>query len=60
VQKKFEIGGGTAMVYCFGASGYSDIFADAVRLTAKLSDDPFSSNDEIERYCLRAHDEPLN
>lgn len=60
VQKKFKIGGGVAMVHCFGASGYSDIFSDAVRLTAKLSDDPFSSNDAIERYCLRGHDKPLN
>lgn len=60
VQKKFEIGGGSAKVHCFGASGYSDIFADAVRLTVKLSDDPSSSSDTIERYCLRANDEPLN
>jgi hypothetical protein len=60
VQSKFKIGDGSAMVHCFGASGYSDIFADAARLTVKLSDDPLSNNDEIERYCLRGGTKSLN
>ena len=33
VQDKFPIGNGTAVVHCFGASGYSDIFSDAARIT---------------------------
>jgi hypothetical protein len=60
VQSKLTVGGGTAVVHCFGASGYSDIFADAARLTVKLSDDPFSSSDAIERYCLVGPTKPLN
>ena len=60
VQAKFDIGGGTARVYCFGASGYSDIFADAARLTIKLSNDPFSNDDDIVRHCLAGPDLPLN
>lgn len=59
-QSRFEIGGGTTEVYCFGASGYSSVFADAVRMNVKLTDDPFSSNDEVERYCLRSPSMPLN
>ncbi|MCC6953589.1 MAG: hypothetical protein IT290_05685 [Deltaproteobacteria bacterium] len=60
VQQKFSILAGSAKVYCFGASGYSEIFADAARMTVKLSDDPFSNNDDIARYCLAGPDVPLN
>ena len=60
VQSRFKIGGGVAEMHCFGASGYSDIFADAARMTVKLSDDPFSNNDDIERYCLAGPTVPLN
>jgi len=60
VQNRFYVANETAEVHCFGASGYSNIFADAVRLTAKLSDDPFSNNDDIERYCLNSGEESLN
>ena len=60
VQSRFKIGGGVAEMHCFGASGYSDIFADASRMTVKLSDDPFSNNDDIERYCLAGPTVPLN
>ena len=60
VQSKFPIAAGTALVHCFGASGYSDIFADASRLTIKNSDNPFSNDDDIDRYCLIAGDQPLN
>lgn len=60
VQDRFPIAGGAAEVHCFGASGYSDIFKDVVRITAKITNDPFSSNDEIERYCLVSGAKPLN
>lgn len=60
VQDKFLIAGGTARVHCFGASGYSDLFKDVVRVTIKLTDDPNSSDDEIERLCLVAGNKPLN
>ncbi len=60
VQSSFIIGQGAAKVNCFGASGYDPIFADAVRLTVKLSDDPFSNDDDIERYCLNGPTNPLN
>lgn len=60
VQDKFVVAGGTAMVHCFGASGYSEIFNDAVRMTLKLSDVPNSSEDPLERYCLYSGDLPLN
>jgi len=60
VQDKFDIAGGTARIYCFGASGYSDLFSDVVRMTIKLSDDPFSSDDDIDRICLYSGSEPLN
>ncbi len=60
VQSKFLVGFDSAMVHCFGASGYSDIFSDAVRLTVKLNDDPFSNDDDIERYCLAGPTLPLN
>lgn len=60
VQDKFRIANDTAVVHCFGASGYSELFSDVVRMTIKLSDDPFSNNDDIDRICLIAGDEPLN
>jgi hypothetical protein len=60
VQDKFEIANGTAKVYCFGASGYSDLFSDVVRVTIKLSDNPFSNDDDIDRLCLISGDKPLN
>ena len=60
VQDKFKIGDGTAMVHCFGASGYSELFADAARLTVKLEDVPNASSDPLERFCLRSGDLPLN
>ncbi len=60
VQDKFRILDGNAMVHCFGSSGYSDLFSDVVRMTIKLSDDPFSSNDDIDRICLVSGDKPLN
>jgi len=60
VQDKFDIAAGTARVYCFGASGYSDLFSDVVRVTIKLSDDPFSNDDDIDRMCLVSGDTPLN
>jgi hypothetical protein len=60
VQNSFEIAGGTARVHCFGDSGYSTNFADVVRMTIKLSDSPFSSDDDIERHCLYAGNKPLN
>ncbi len=59
-QDRFYIGGGVAEIYCFGESGYSEIFADAARLTVKLTDDPNSSEDEIERFCLHGATLPLN
>lgn len=60
VQDKFSIGNGTAVVHCFGASGYSDIFSDAARLTFKLADAPNSTDDPLERHCLYSGDRPLN
>ena len=60
VQDKFLTPDGSARVHCFGASGYSDIFADVVRVTIKNSDDPFSSDDDIDRLCLVSGSDPLN
>lgn len=60
VQEKFPIANGTAIVHCFGASGYSDLFSDVVRVTIKNSDDPFSNDDDIDRLCLVSGSEPLN
>ena len=60
VQDKFDIANGAARVYCFGASGYSDLFSDVVRVTIKLSDDPFSNDDDIDRMCLISGSDPLN
>jgi hypothetical protein len=60
VQDKFTTPDGTAVVHCFGASGYSELFKDVVRATIKNSDDPNSSNDDIDRLCLVSGDKPLN
>ncbi len=61
VQDAFPLmEGGGARVHCLGASGYSELFSDVVRMTVKLSDDPFSNDDDIERFCLISGDEPLN
>lgn len=47
-------------VYCFGDSGYSDLFKNASRLTVKLADIPNSTNDPIARLCLKSPRRPLN
>jgi hypothetical protein len=60
VQESFPTPDGSAVVHCFGASGYSTLFRDVVRATIKITDDPNSSDDEIERLCLIAGDTPLN
>lgn len=62
VQKKFRIGSGKdkGILHCLGASGYSSLFSRVVRITAKLSDAPDSSNDPIVRWCLRKSTLPLN
>ena len=61
VQESFPLfPGGGAKVNCLGASGYSELFADVTRLTIKITDDPFSSDDEIDRICLSGGDIPLN
>jgi hypothetical protein len=60
VQEKIIVAGGAAVVHCFGASGYSSIFSDVVRVTIKNSDDPFSSDDDIDRLCLVSGSKPLN
>jgi hypothetical protein len=60
VQDKFLIADDTARVHCFGASGYSELFSDVVRVTIKNSDNPFSNDDDIDRLCLVSGSEPLN
>lgn len=63
VQNYFTITNGidyVAKVHCFGASGYDPIFADAARLTVKITNDPNGSSDELERYCLNGPAVPLN
>jgi hypothetical protein len=61
VQESFPLfPTGGAKVNCLGASGYSELFADVTRMTIKLTDDPFSSDDEIDRMCLSGGDIPLN
>lgn len=59
-QSRFLAADETIEVNCFGESGYSPLFADATRLTIKLTDDPFSNDDQLERYCLSGPDVPLN
>lgn len=60
VQDKFAILDGAAIVHCFGASGYSELFSDAVRLTIKLENVPNSNDDPLLRVCLSSGDLPLN
>lgn len=60
VQDSFLVANGTARVHCFGASGYSDIFSDAARVTFKLADAPNSTDDPLERHCLYSGRRPLN
>lgn len=60
VQRSFATPDGSAMVHCFGASGYSILFEDVVRATIKLTDDPNSNDDDIDRLCLISGDLPLN
>lgn len=60
VQDKFSIADGSAVVHCFGASGYSELFSDVVRVTIKNSDNPTSNDDDIDRLCLVSGSEPLN
>lgn len=47
-------------IHCLGASGYSSLFGDVVRITAKLSDTPNSNKDPLVRWCLKQPDLPLN
>lgn len=58
VQSRFSIAEDTE-IHCFGASGYSDLFADVARLTVKIGG-PGVGDEEIERYCLNGPDLPLN
>ncbi len=62
VQKRFvvEHEDGDAEVHCLGASGYSTLFKRVVRMTAKLSDVPNSTNDPLARWCLEGPAVPLN
>lgn len=60
VQQQFVVADGTIRFFCFGEPGYSEIFSDVARMTVKLTDDPFSSEDDIERYCLESPELPLN
>jgi hypothetical protein len=62
VQERFESENvaGDADVHCLGASGYSGLFEDVRRITAKLADKPGSTNDPLARWCLIGPDKPLN
>ena len=62
VQKTIAVSNrnGDAEVHCLGASGYSPLFRNVVRMTAKLEDRPNSSDDPLERLCLIGPDKPLN
>lgn len=60
VQEKFATPDGSAVVHCLGASGYSGLFKDVVRVTIKNSDDPNSNQDDVDRLCLIAPDKALN
>lgn len=51
---------GDAEVHCLGASGYSRLFKNVTRITAKLADVPGSHNDPLERLCLSGPTKPLN
>jgi hypothetical protein len=52
--------GKKARVHCLGASGYSELFKDASRITVKLEDKPNSSDDPLVRWCLRSPNLLLN
>jgi hypothetical protein len=62
VQDRFEREdtSGDADVHCLGASGYSSLFENVRRITAKLADKPGSTNDPLARWCLISPDKPLN
>lgn len=62
VQKTIGVSSrqGDAAVHCLGASGYSPLFKNVVRITAKLEDVPNSNTDPLERLCLVGADKPLN
>lgn len=51
---------GEAKVHCLGASGYSSLFKRVTRMTAKLADVPYSTNDPLVRWCIIAPDKALN
>ena len=51
---------GEAAVHCLGASGYSPLFKNVVRITAKLADVPNANTDPLERLCLVSGNRPLN
>jgi hypothetical protein len=61
-QDIFDIGKGRkrSRVYCFGSSGYSELFKRVVRVTVKLSDKTNSNDDPLVRWCLKDPEEPLN
>lgn len=62
VQKSIGVSdrSGDAEIHCLGASGYSSLFRNVTRITAKLQDLPSSTSDPLERLCLAAPDKPLN
>jgi hypothetical protein len=61
-QKVLRIGSGRdrGRLYCLGESGYSTIFKNVTRVTAKLADRPGSTDDPIVRWCLKKPTLPLN
>lgn len=62
VQKIIKVSNenGDAEVHCLGASGYSRLFRNVTRITAKLADVPGSHADPLERLCLSSPKKPLN
>ena len=61
-QKRFRVRDGKreADVFCLGASGYSGLFSDVVRITVKLVDIPNSSSDPLMRFCLKSPRDRVN
>ena len=51
---------GDAEIHCLGASGYSTLFRNVTRITAKISDIPGSNKDPLARWCLAGPTKPLN
>lgn len=51
---------GTQRVNCLGAKGTSSLFKNVVRMTAKISDKPGTTNDPLARWCLRSPRKNLN